>query len=130
MEESFMRRTTFALLAAVSAICFGLFTASVAGAQAPAATISVTGNATTWSPPSVTVTTGETVRWSFSGSNLPHNVHGTSPNFSPALQSQIGTNQGPVDYQFTAPGVYTFVCDVHPTTMTGTVTVEDPGTDP
>ena len=122
-----MRRTTFALLAAVSTVCWCLFAASVAGAQAPAATISVTGSATTWSPDTVTVTTGQTVRWSFDGSTLPHNVHSTSTNWT--LQSPIGTGQEPVDHTFTAPGVYTFVCDVH-TNMTGTVTVEDPGSDP
>ena len=116
-----MRRTTFALLATVSAVFTCLLFASVAGAQAPAATISVTGTATTWSPDSVTVTTGDTVRWSFNGSTLPHNVHGTSPNWSPALQSPIATGQAPVEYTFTAPGVYSFVCDVHPS-MTGTVT--------
>ncbi|HET8784604.1 MAG TPA: ThuA domain-containing protein, partial [Candidatus Limnocylindrales bacterium] len=124
-----MRRWTFALLATVSAVCFGLFFASVAGAQAPDATISVTGQATTWSPSNVTVTTGDTVRWSFDGATLPHNVHGTSANWSPALQSPIDTGQDPVDYTFDEPGVYTFVCDVHPG-MTGTVTVEDPGSDP
>src|SRR5262245_3696175 len=105
-----MRRTTLTVVAATVAICGALFTASVASAQAPAATISVTGSATTWSPPNVTVATGDTVRWSFAGSTLPHNVHGTSANWSPALQSPIATAQDPVDYQFTAPGVYTFVC--------------------
>jgi plastocyanin len=31
-----------------------------------------------------------------------------------------------VDYQIPAlaPGTYTFICDVHPTTMTGTITVK------
>ncbi len=124
-----MRRITFAAAVLSAALCIGLFTASVAGAQAPAATISVTGTETTWSPNAVTVTTGETVRWSFTGSTLPHNVHGTSANWSPALQSPVATGQEPVDYTFAAPGVYTFVCDVHPT-MTGTVTVEDPAADP
>ena len=38
-----MRRTTFAVLAVAAALISILFTASVAGAQAPAATISVTG---------------------------------------------------------------------------------------
>ena len=125
-----MRRMAFAVLAVATALFTGLFTASVAGAQAPAATVSVTGDATTWSPPNVTVTTGETVRWSFEGATLPHNVHGTSANWNPPLQSAIGTGQAPVDYTFNAPGVYTFVCDVHATTMTGTVTVEDAGADP
>ena len=38
-----MRRTTFALLATVAAVCTCLFAATAALAQAPAATISVTG---------------------------------------------------------------------------------------
>jgi PKD repeat protein len=129
MGESFMRRMMSAGVVFAVVLCTGLFTASVAGAQAPAATISVTGTETTWSPNAVTVTTGETVRWSFNGSTLPHNVHGTSANWDPPLQSPVATGQEPVDYTFTAPGVYTFVCDVHGG-MTGTVTVEDPGADP
>ena len=36
----------------------------------------------------------------------------------------------PVEHTFAAPGVYTFLCDVHGAAMTGTVTVEDPGADP
>ena len=60
-----MRRMTSAVAVLVATFCAFLFTASVAGAQAPDATISVTGGATTWSPPTVTVTTGDTVRWSF-----------------------------------------------------------------
>ncbi len=125
-----MQRMTFAVLAVLATLITGLFTASVAGAQTPAATISVTGNETTWSPPNVTVTTGETVRWSFSGANQAHNVHGTGANWNPPLQSPIGTNQAPVDYTFTAPGVYTFLCDVHGAAMSGTVTVQDAGADP
>ena len=110
-----MRRMTSAVMVFAIALCTGLFTASVAGAQAPDATISVTGTATTWSPPNVTVTTGDTVRWSFSGSTLPHNVHGTDDqaDWDPDLNSTIGTDQAPVDYVFNTPGVYTFLCDVH-----------------
>jgi plastocyanin/type 1 glutamine amidotransferase len=130
MGESFMRRMAFAVLAVATALLTGLLTASVAGAQAPAATVSVTGTATSWSPSAVTVTTGDTVRWSFEGATLPHNVHGTSANWSPPLQSPIGTGQAAVDYTFTAPGVYTFLCDVHGASMSGTVTVEDAGADP
>ena len=125
-----MRRMTSAVLAVTAALLALLFTASVAGAQAPDATISVTGSETTWSPPNVTVTTGDTVRWSFDGATLNHNVHGTSANWAPPLQSPLGTDQDPVDYTFTAPGVYTFLCDVHGSAMSGTVTVEDPGADP
>jgi plastocyanin len=125
-----MRRMAFAVLAVATALFSGLFTASVAGAQAPAATISVTGTATSWSPSTVTVTTGDTVRWSFDGATMAHNVHGTGANWDPPLQSTIGTGQAAVDYTFNAPGVYTFLCDVHGASMSGTVTVEAAGADP
>ena len=128
-----MRRMTFAVMVFAIALCTGLFTASVAGAQAPDATISVTGTATTWSPPNVTVTTGDTVRWSFSGSTLPHNVHGTDDqdDWDPDLNSTIGTNQAPVDYVFNTAGTYTFLCDVHGSGMSGSVTVQEgPPADP
>jgi cytochrome c len=119
-----VRRTTFAVLAVAAALLSCLLATSAASAQAPAATVSVTGTATSWTPNAVTVNTGDVVRWSFTGATLPHNVHGTSANWSPPLDTEIQTGQAPVDYTFNAPGVYTFVCDVHGG-MTGTVTVED-----
>src|SRR5215216_836662 len=98
MGESFMRRMGFVVLAVAAALVTGSFTASVARAQAPAATISVTGTATTWSPSTVTITTGQTVRWSFDGATLEHNVHGTNDqaDWDPPLQSTIGTGQAAV----------------------------------
>ena len=123
-----MRRTTFALLAAVSTVCWCLFAASVAGAQAPAATISVTGSATTWSPDTVTVTTGQTVRWSFE--RLPRSrITSTPPAELDAAVADRHRSGRRSTTRSPQPGVYTFVCDVHPS-MTGTVTVEDPGSDP
>ena len=41
-----MRRMASAVMVLAVALCTGLFTASVAGAQTPAATISVTGSDT------------------------------------------------------------------------------------
>ena len=54
---------TFAVLAMVAALITGLFTASVAGAQTPAATIDALD--TSWQPANVTINPGETVRWEF-----------------------------------------------------------------
>ena len=126
-----MRRMTFAVLAAASAVSLCLFTASVAGAQAPAATISVTGtrddvvadrrDGHARARPSAGRSTER---------RCTHNVHGDECELEPALQSPIGIGQAAVDYTFTAPGVYTFLCDVHGAAMSGTVTVEDPGADP
>ncbi len=124
-----MRRMTFAVLATLAAICAFLFTASVAGAQAPAATIeAVDATVHAWEPKDVTVSVGETVRWEFDQAGLPHNVKSTSPNWN--VDTEIATAQAPYDYTFTAPGIYTFLCEVHPVNMTGSVTVEDPNADP
>ena len=125
-----MRRMASAVMVLAVTLCTGLFTASVAGAQTPAATVSVTGTQTTWTDANPTVTTGQTVRWTFTGSTLPHNVRGTGTNWNPPLASPIDTGQDPVDYTFNAPGVYTFICDVHGSGMSGTVTVQNPGADP
>src|SRR5688572_7669883 len=121
-----MRRMASAVLVLVAALCVFLFTASVAGAQTPAATIDAEGTA--WQPPNVTVTTGATVRWTFAGETGPHNVKSSSANWD--VDTPIDTNQAAFNYTFDTPGVYTFLCEVHPSTMTGSVTVEAPGTDP
>ena len=121
-----MRRMTSAVLALAAALLVFLVTASVAGAQAPDATIDAEG--TEWVPDTVTVTTGDTVRWTFAGETVPHNLKSTSPNWNVDTADQTGG--APYDHTFTAPGVYTFVCEVHPGTMDGAVTVEAPGADP
>ena len=46
------------------------------------------------------------------------------------VNSPIGTDQAPVDFTFTTAGVYTFLCDVHGSGMSGSVTVEDTGRRP
>jgi cytochrome c len=116
-----MRRTTFAVLALAAATLGCLLATSAASAQAPAATIDA--QVTSWNPPNVTINTGETVQWTFAGETLPHNVSSTSPNWN--FQTPIDTGQAPVEFTFTAPGVYTFLCQVHAGTMTGSVTVQD-----
>jgi plastocyanin len=77
-----------------------------------------------WTPSNVTVKAGETVTWSFAGTGVFHNVASNSSNWSfrngdPAIAPPPGS------FTFTTPGVYGFVCQIHATTMTGTVTVTD-----
>jgi plastocyanin len=82
----------------------------------------------TWSPPNVTVKAGETVTWTFAGTSQAHNVASSSANWS--LSSPIQADHPPVSYTFASPGTYAFVCNVHPSTMTGTVTVTDAAGNP
>jgi plastocyanin len=104
----------------------------VAGAaqQAAPATVSVTSTA--YTPPAVSVNTGEKVTWQIND-ELPHNVEGVEgPDAgwaAGAYQSPIVAN-GVAEYTFTQPGTYTYLCTVHPTQMTGTVTVSGPPVTP
>jgi plastocyanin len=77
-----------------------------------------------WAPRDVTIKAGETVTWSFAGTTVFHNVASSGSNWSyrngnPAIAPP------PASHAFTTPGIYTFVCEIHATTMVGTVTVTD-----
>ena len=119
---------SFAVLAIVAALIIGLFTASVAGAQTPAATIdAVDSPGPAFQPPNVTVSTGETVRWEFDQAAAAHTVTSSSANWTiDETRSPGGTA---IDRTFSQAGTYTFLCRFH-SGMTGAVTVEDPGGDP
>jgi len=69
-----------------------------------------------FNPESVTVSTGDTVRWTNMDS-VDHTVSG------PAFESGILTNGGSFEFLFTEPGVYNYSCSIHPS-MKGTVIVE------
>jgi len=75
----------------------------------------------------VSVDVGDTVTWTFDGTELPHNVRSQTPNWT--LSSPIGAPAPPESFTFTAAGSYAFVCSVHPE-MTGTVAVSEPGGEP
>jgi plastocyanin len=76
-----------------------------------------------WSPSAATVKVGETVTWRFAGTTLFHNVRPDGgawmPGNAPAVAGPDAT------FTFTTPGTYTFFCELHRSTMTGTVTVTD-----
>jgi plastocyanin len=93
-------------------------------AAAPAEVKTTTSN--TWAPPDVAVKTGESVTWNFDGSTAAHNVKGqTGPAEDPTWTATASpfVSSGQFSDTFTQPGTYTFICQAHPATMTGTVTV-------
>ena len=77
-----------------------------------------------WEPANVSVHVGDTVTWDFSSTAAAHNVASNSANWS--LTSPIQVHHPPVSFTFNAPGTYSFVCNVHPDTMKGTVSVDAP----
>jgi plastocyanin len=100
--------------------------AALAGA-APAAAADTTIKALDatsgdWSPKNVSIHAGDTVTWSFAGTTQAHNVASDSSNWT--LSSPIQINHPDVSYTFATAGTYAFVCNVHPSTMTGTVSVD------
>jgi plastocyanin len=82
-----------------------------------------------WSPNTVTIKAGEAVTWSFTGSAVYHNVVASGSNWSyrngdPAIAPP------PASHTFTTPGTYSFLCQIHATTMVGQVVVTDAGGNP
>jgi plastocyanin len=81
-------------------------------------TIDIADNS--FSPTTVTIPLNTVVRWSWTGVNT-HNVTFTAANGVPA---DIGNRtSGAVDRTFGTAGTFQFHCTIHPTSMTGSVTV-------
>jgi plastocyanin len=86
-------------------------------------TFQAVDNVNQWSPDRQTIKVGETVKWTFAGTTLYHNVRSDAGAWA---FSTVPAPAGPDgSYTFTAPGTYTFFCELHRSTMTGTVTVTD-----
>ena len=82
----------------------------------PPADATVELKPTTFEPAEVTVKVGETVAWKWGG-GVQHDVEGDG--FKSKIQSK-----GEFRHTFEEAGSFEFVCNVHPTTMKGSVTVE------
>ena len=105
-------------------VTIGLALAIVAAAPAQAAkTVVVAGLDTlTWDPPLVDIEPGDTVRWTFDGTQQAHNVESETPGWD--FASPLGPPPAqPAEYKFENEGTYLFICQVHPDTMKGTVRV-------
>ncbi|MBE2315414.1 hypothetical protein DVA67_005475 [Solirubrobacter sp. CPCC 204708] len=116
--------------AAIGVVLTGALVGSVgvAGAAEERAADELIGIAgeTAWDKPNVSINTGDTVTWRWERAGQQHNVRGesgpeTDPNWLKA-NSGFG-NDGELEFTFTQPGSYRFICDAHASTMFGTVTV-------
>jgi plastocyanin len=90
----------------------------------------------TFSPSTITVKTGDTVAWNWTGPDLNHSVTSTgatTPSFDSHLglaDNQItGAPAGGFSRTFATVGTYTYVCRIH-TNMTGTINVTAPPATP
>ena len=119
-----MRKGVLAAVAATAAF------AGAAPAYADDQTITA-DDGLVFTPDAVQVDVGDTVTWSFDNPNMPHNVaaKADSPTtWATGDEGNYGVNHPEVTHTFTAEGIYTFQCQVHPD-MDGTVTVGDPPPD-
>ena len=84
----------------------------------------------TFSPRTVTIATGETVRWPNEGG--VHNVHFDDGSYEGPAEPQSRWTE-PVERRFDRPGTYAYYCEAHGSPdagMRGTVVVQDPSATP
>ena len=72
----------------------------------------------TFSPATLTVSAGTTVRWT-NHDDIPHNVVSEDKSF----KSKVMDTDENFSYTFTKPGTYSYFCSIHPK-MTGKVVVQ------
>ena len=106
------------------ALLLGSAIALVGAAPAPAAEVEIKALDTlAWDPPTVAIAPGDTVVWSFAGTQGIHNVMSTSGNWNYRSGDPIASAPSG-SFVFTTAGSYDFMCQVHPD-MRGVVTVGD-----
>ena len=77
-----------------------------------------------FSPNTVTVPAGSTVRWT-NRDDIPHNVVSDDKSF----KSKVMDTDEAFSYTFSKPGTYSYFCSIHPK-MTGTIVVQGDRTSP
>lgn len=122
--EQEMKRTfwTFGIVA-LAAIVLAIAMASQSNSAALSTQQSAAANAVkidnfTFSPTTLTVTAGTTVRWT-NKDDVPHTVVSSDKAFK---SNTLDTDQE-FTYTFTQPGTYSYFCSLHPK-MTATVVVK------
>ena len=120
--SSFSRRSTASALLLTASLAFAACGGGDDGAgedtpeaSGPAAAATVNLRPVTFEPAKVDISAGETVEWKWAG-GVQHDVQGEG--FKSKVQSK-----GTFRHTFDEAGTFEFVCNVHPTTMKGSVTV-------
>lgn len=111
------------LLAAVSGGCKKDSGSSNPTSSTPAANQVVMQN-TAFSPSSLTVTAGTTVKWT-NNDAMTHTVSAGTPS-APSTMFDSGNMGMGATYQFTfnTKGTFQYYCKIHPTIMQATITVQ------
>ena len=120
-----MKRTylTLSIAAAVILIAMAAGRARASGSalagEKPAAETAIKIDNFTFSPNTVTVPVGSTVRW-MNHDDIPHTV--VSDDKTTFKSKALDTDDG-FSYTFTKPGTYLYFCSIHPK-MTGKIVVK------
>ena len=104
--------------AAFAALCACAVSLVALQATAGAATVTVRVADYSFSPTTAKVAQGSSVQWNFSGPS-PHNATSSMGLFASGNKPAGGT----YSFLFVAAGKYKYICNIHPTQMTGTVAV-------
>jgi plastocyanin len=104
-----------ACAAAVAMLGFGAIGAALAAAPGAAA---VEIDNFTFSPPTITVAAGTTVKWT-NDDDIPHTVRAVDGSF----RSKAMDTADSYAFTFAKPGVYSYFCSLHPK-MVGKVVVK------
>lgn len=119
-----MKRTIWSLGIAAVAIVIGLAASrpgvfsAVSAQEKNAAETAIKIDNFTFSPATITVPVGSTIRWT-NHDDIPHNVVSEDKSFK---SKAMDTDEN-FSYTFTKPGTYSYFCSIHPK-MTGKVVVQ------
>jgi plastocyanin len=100
--------------------------APAGAAQVEVKAVEPAGASPVWDKAEVDVALGDTVRWSFDGTQQAHNVEAAvEPGFTSwsGLDTTTQSPAPPATWTFNEPGTYLFVCEVHKDSMRGYVRV-------
>lgn len=73
---------------------------------------------------SLTLSSGDTVIWTWGEEGMPHDVSSIDPDAPEDFGSEVMTGEGQTyQYTFTDPAEIDYRCSVHPANMTGTLSI-------
>ncbi|HEX8025687.1 MAG TPA: plastocyanin/azurin family copper-binding protein [Candidatus Limnocylindrales bacterium] len=124
-----MTRSRLGVLLAAGAVAGLVTVAAFAPIAVAAGPLDVSIVDTAFQPSDLTVHVGDTVTWTVTKAfSQPHSVTSGTPGGSDSGKVfdsgiDLRNNGDSFPFTFNTPGTYPFYCQVHPTTMTGTITV-------
>jgi amicyanin len=99
-----------------------VFAAALTYAQDQASSQAVKIDNFSFSPATLTIPAGTTVKWT-NHDDIPHNVVAPEQNGAKSFKSPVLDTDEEFSYKFDKPGTYSYFCAIHPK-MTGKIVVQ------